>query len=425
MSTSSPTVPRVHLRAGREKSALHRHPWVFSGAIARIDGVAAPGGEVDVVTSAGAFVARGLFNPSSQIAVRLFSWDPGAAIDAGFWHRALTQAVAARCEPTGGDDPWLPAAGRRLVNAESDGLPGLVVDAYGDWVVIQALTLGVDQRKDLIVATLVDVLTAAGRPPTGVYERSDVDVRAKEGLTPEVGVRHGAAPPPVVTIEEPGPDGRPLRFDVDIREGHKTGFYLDQRLNRRHVAAWCRGREVLNVFSYTGGFAVHALAAGARRVVNVDTSAAALDRARRHLEINGLPSDPADVVEADGFSYLRRCRALGESFDAVILDPPKLAASAAQVERAARAYKDANRVALQILRPGGILATFSCSGRVPAELFQKIVFSAAVDAGRDPQIVARLAQPPDHPVRLGFPEGEYLCGLICRDTSPPAHLAAR
>ncbi|MCE7938054.1 23S rRNA (cytosine(1962)-C(5))-methyltransferase RlmI [bacterium] len=419
MTTNPPSYPQVRLKHGRDKAARNRHPWVFSGAIERIEGEPAPGAAVDVVTSRGDFIARGLFNPASQIAVRLHAWDPSEHLDDAYWRRALACAIAARCDP-GGDDPWLPTGGRRLVNAESDGLPGLVVDAYGEWVVLQALTLGIDVRKAAIVAALVDVLAAAGRAPAGIYERSDVDVRAKEALAPTVGVRYGEAPPDRVVIDEPGPADQALRFEVDVRAGHKTGFYLDQRLNRRRVAAWCRGRTVLNVFSYTGGFAVQALAAGARRVVNVDTSEAVLDGARRNLEANGLACEPADLVEADGFSHLRRCRALGESFDAVILDPPKLAASAGQVERAARAYKDANRVALQILRPGGILATFSCSGRVSADLFQKIVFAAAVDAGRDPQIVARLGQPPDHPVRLGFPEGEYLTGLICRDTPPVA-----
>jgi 23S rRNA (cytosine1962-C5)-methyltransferase len=391
---------RVVLRSGREKPVRQRHPWVFSGAIQRIDGDVEDGGIADVVSARGEFLARGYVNRRSQIVVRLLTWNEAEPIDAAFWRARLERALRSR---SGADSAC------RLVNAESDGLPGLIVDRYGEWLVVQALTLGIDRLKSEWVGWLVGLLDVRG-----VYERSDVDVREKEGLAQATGVLSGEAPPDEIEIAERGYADRPARFLVDVRRGHKTGFYLDQRDNRRKVAAHCRDAEVLNLFAYTGGFACHALLAGARRVVNVDSSAEALALARRNLALNGFAARDEDVAEADAFEALRRYRAEGRAFDAIVVDPPKFAHSAGQVGRAARAYKDLNLVAMQILRPGGILATFSCSGLVSPDLFQKIVFGASIDAGREAQIVEKLSQASDHPVLLSFPEAEYLKGLICR-----------
>lgn len=415
MTTSTPVDDRIAgtvvLRAGRTKPVRQGHPWVFSGAIQEVRGDPPDGALVDVVEVGGSWLARGYINRRSQITVRLLSWDAATVIDDEFWHGRVARALAARGPGQLSAAPG--ASGIRLVNAESDGLPGLVVDMYDRWLVVQALTLGVALRLPALVAHLVALAPMAGGP-LGVFERSDLDVRGKEGLRPATGVLWGEAPPAEVEITETGPDGAALRFLVDLQHGHKTGFYLDQRDSRRRVGRECAGREVLNVFSYTGGFAVHALAAGASRVVNVDASEAALELAGRNLRLNGLPAAGEDLVAGDAFQLLRRFRDDGRLFDAVILDPPKLAQKAADVDRATRGYKDLNLSALRLLRPGGLLATCSCSGLVSADLFQKIVFGAAVDARREVAIVGRLTPGADHPVDLFFPEGDYLKGLLCR-----------
>ena len=391
---------RVILKAGREKPVRQRHPWLFSGAIQKIDGDVADGGIADVVSSGGEFLARGYLNRRSQIVVRLLTWDEAEAIDEVFWRARLERAMRARSTE---EDVC------RLINAESDGLPGLVVDRYGEWLVVQALTLGIERLKSELVSLLVGLLKAGG-----VYERSDVKVREKEGLPQVTGVLHGEEPPDEIEISERDGSGRAVRFLVDVKRGHKTGFYLDQRENRRKVAAYCQNADVLNLFAYTGGFACHALAAGARSVVNVDSSAEALALARRNVALNGFDARDGDFVEGDVFGMLRKYRAGGRRFDAIVLDPPKFVHSVGQIERASRAYKDLNLVAMQILQPGGILATFSCSGLVSPDLFQKIVFGASIDAGRDAQIVEKLSQASDHPILLSFPEAEYLKGLVCR-----------
>ncbi|HKZ85087.1 MAG TPA: class I SAM-dependent rRNA methyltransferase [Anaerolineae bacterium] len=391
---------QVVLRHGREKPVRLRHPWIFSGAIQRMDGDVPDGGIADVVSAQGEFLARGYVNRRSQIAVRLLTWDENEPIDTAFWRFRLERAIRAR-----------PEAGSacRLVNAESDGLPGLVVDRYGAWIVVQALTLGIEHIKQELVDLLEDLTKAQG-----IYERSDVDVREKEGLPQAKGCLHGEEPPDEIEIAERGAAGQGLRFLVDVKRGHKTGFYLDQSENRRKVAAYCKDAEVLNLFSYTGAFACHALVAGARRAVNVESSAEALALARRNVELNGFPARDEDFVEGDAFGVLRQFRAEGRTFDVIIADPPKFVHTAGQIERASRAYKDLNLVSMQILRPGGTLATFSCSGLVSPDLFQKIVFGASLDAGRNAQIVEKLSQSSDHPILLSFPEAEYLKGLVCR-----------
>ena len=393
---------QVVLRHGREKPVRLRHPWLFSGAIHRIEGDVPDGGIADVVSTQGEFLARGYVNRRSQITVRLLTWDETEAIDVAFWRARLARAIRARPEAD---------TACRLVNAESDGLPGLVVDRYRAWIVVQALTLGVERIKQELVDVLEDLTKARG-----IYERSDVDVREKEGLPQVTGCLRGEEPPDEIEIAERSAAGQALRFLVDVRRGHKTGFYLDQSENRRKVAALeeCKNAEVLNLFSYTGAFACHAKAAGARRAVNVDSSAETLALARRNVELNGFPTSDEDFVEGDVFGVLRRFRAEGRLFDVVIADPPKFVHGIGQIEKASRAYKDLNLVSMQILRPGGILATFSCSGLVSPDLFQKIVFGASLDAGRDAQIVEKLSQASDHPILLSFPEAEYLKGLICR-----------
>jgi 23S rRNA (cytosine1962-C5)-methyltransferase len=402
------TQTAVVLKRGREKPVRQGHPWIFSGAIERLPPAVADGAIADVVSSDGAWLARGYVNRRSQIQVRLLTWAHDEAVDDDFWARRLRAAISARTAMPELAD----ATAYRLVNAESDGLPGLTVDRYGDFLVMQAGTLAIDQRKERIAAQLL-ALTGC----RGVVERSEMATRRQEGLSAANGLLAGAAPPDRLEVGEGG-----LRFFVDLAHGQKTGFYTDQRDNRRRVAAWCRGRRVLNAFSYTGAFAVYALASGAAHVTNVDSSVEALELAEANLARNGFdPDRQSEQIAGDVFDVLRDWQGgaagSGELFDLIVLDPPKFAHSQAQVERALRGYKEINRLALQLLRPGGILATFSCSGLVSADLFQKVVFSAAVDAigpGQPPQILAWLRQSSDHPVALTFPEAEYLKGLICR-----------
>ena len=426
----------VILKPGRDKPIRQHHPWIFSGAVLRVKGDVTDGDVVDVVASDGTWLARGMLNRQSQIVVRLLTWKQDEAIDEAFWRSRLERAMAGRALLASSGD----TTAYRLVSADSDGLPGLIVDRYGDWLVMQFLTLGAERWKQEIVGQVanlpyargvLDVRAKEGLPQTtgaerwkqeivgqvanlpyarGVYERSDVDVRAKEGLPQTMGVLSGDEPPDLVQIRENG-----LRFLVDVKRGHKTGFYLDQRDNRRKVAPYLRGREVLNCFAYTGAFAVYAMSAGARRVTNVDTSADALELARKNADLTGLADlSGLEYVVGDVFAELRRFRAEGRLFDAIILDPPKFAHNDQQLKRAARGYQDINRVAMNILRPDGILATFSCSGLVSPDLFQKIVFSASLQAGRDVQIVEKLGQSSDHPILATLPESEYLKGFLCR-----------
>jgi len=391
---------RVVLKRGREKPVLNRHPWIFSGAIQRIKGEVADGEVVAVADHQGHFLARGYLNRRSQITVRLLTWDESEVIEGDFWRRRLERALASRQALA--DDPSTNAY--RLVNAESDLLPGLVLDRYGDYLAAQFLTLGIERWKAELVGLMADLLK-----PRGIYERSDVEVRKKEGLAQVSGLLYGGEPPDLVEVTENG-----HRFLVDIKTGHKTGFYLDQRENRQKLTRYCPGKEVLNCFSYTGAFSVYAAAAGAGRIANVESSAEALGLARRNVALNGFADRGDEYVEGDVFQVLRGYRDQGRSFDLIILDPPKFAYSQHQVESACRGYKDINLLAMQIIAPGGILFTFSCSGLVSPDLFQKVLFGASVDANRDVQIIERLSQASDHPILLTFPESEYLKGLVCR-----------
>lgn len=410
----------LFLKAGREKPVLHRHPWIFSGAIDRVDGDAQPGDLVTVADHHGNALATAYYNPKSQIQARILSWNTAEAIDHDFWRGRLQRAIdgrnalglvaehgsASEASPPADHTPEATTTAFRLVNAEADGLPGLVVDRYGDFLVMQCLTLGIDRRKGMLANRLVELLA-----PSGILERSDADVRGKEGLRPLVEMRHGQAPPPELIIRENG-----FSFPVDVWRGHKTGFYLDQRENRAIAGqpVTMAGKEVLNVFAYTGAFGVYAAAAGAKQVTNLDSSVPALETAERSIALNGFDRPQDDYIAGDAFEVLRYYREEGRQFDVVILDPPKFAYNQSQLDRATRGYKDLNWLAMRLLRPGGTLITFSCSGLVSADLFQKVVFGAAVDAGRDVQILHHLSQAADHPVLLSFPESAYLKGLLCR-----------
>jgi 23S rRNA (cytosine1962-C5)-methyltransferase len=388
--------PILRLKPGREKSVRQRHPWIFGGAVAGVWGDPAPGDTVLVHSADGDFLARAAYNSQSQIVGRIWSWHEQEAIDPAYFEHQIVRAIRARAvlEQTTNAVRW--------VNAESDGIPGLVVDRYGPFVVCQCLTAGVDRWKFEIARIL-----AAQPGISGVYERSDVEVRAKEGLKAATGVLAGDTPPDTIEVREGD-----WRFVVDVAHGHKTGFYLDQRENRKAVAALAAGREVLNAFAYTGAFAVAALSHGASNVVSIDSAQAVRPLAERNLMLNGLSTD--GLLEGDVFRVLREYRDTGRTFDLIILDPPKFAQNQKQLNKATRAYKDINWLAFRLLRPGGYLVTFSCSGLITADLFQKIVFGAALDAGRAAQIVGWLSQAGDHPVRLTFPEAWYLKGLVCR-----------
>jgi len=391
---------QVILKKGRAKPAMRRHPWVFSGAIATISGRPADGDLVQLCDAGNNFVAYGLLNRSSQIVVRLLSWDQEQIPDIAFWRQRLERALAGRALLDA--DPNTTAY--RLVHAEADGLPGLIVDRYGDYLVVQFLILGMDRRKKEIADLLMEMAA-----PQGIVERSDASVRAQEGLPSSVGLLCGDSPPDRLEVLENGHS-----FLVDLRGGQKTGFYLDQRANRERLIAYCPDQTLLDVFCYSGGFSVYAAAAGAERLTLLDSSADALALAGENLRLNGRDTGSDEFIAANAFQQLRLFRDQNRAFDVVILDPPKFAHSKSEVRRAAQGHKDVNLLALQLLRPGGILASFCCSGRVSADLFQKIIFGAAIDAGRDVQIIERLSQGTDHPVLLTFPESEYLKGLICR-----------
>lgn len=387
------------LLPGKERSAFKQHhPWLFAGSVGRLEGRARPGDTVEVLADNLRPLGRAAYSPKSQIRARFWTFDPEESVDDAFFKRRIGAAVARRQAM-----PELRGQqGLRLIHAESDGLPGVIADQYADTVVIQLTSAGADKWRNAIVAGLVKA-TGCAR----VYERSDSDVRGLEGLEPTTGWVHGEAPQ-TLTIEENG-----VRLAVDIAGGHKTGFYLDQRENRTLLGQLSAGKEVLNCFCYTGGFSLQALAGGAASVLSIDSSGPALDQARANLALNPqLPAERASWQEADVFQALRDFRKEGRLFDLIVLDPPKFAPSAAHAERAARAYKDINVFGFKLLKPGGMLMTYSCSGGIGLDLFQKIVAGAALDAGRTASIVRRLAGAADHPVALNFPEGEYLKGLL-------------
>ncbi len=386
------------IKPGREKSLLRRHPWVFASAIQPLDKEPASGLTVDLIAPNGSFLARASYSPTSQIRARVWTFI-NESIDKDFFRRKIRAAIAFRqmSKVEGHTNSY------RLIHGESDGLPGFVVDHYNDTLVLQSTTAGSEFWKETIADILVE--------ETGIqniYERSDVDVRELEGLKPITGVLRGTIPDSQFSITEYN-----LKFNINIATGHKTGFYLDQRENRHRVGELAKDRDVLNCFCYTGGFSIHALANDAKSVLSVDSSGDALALLEENISINNLPADRHTSLEGDVFQLLRKFRDENRSFDMIILDPPKFAPTAAHAEKASRAYKDINLLAFKLLRHGGILATFSCSGGVDAALFQKIIASAALDAGTEATIIDYMSQGSDHPVSLHFPEGAYLKGLIC------------
>lgn len=400
-------MPTLVLKPGREKSLLRRHPWVFSNAIDRQEGHPALGETVEIISAEGAFLARAAYSPNSQIRARVWSFDPDEDIDGQFFRQRIETALSTR-------STWQTRDGtdaQRLIHAESDRLPGLIVDRYASLLVLQSLSAGAEYWKQTIASQLRE-LTGLN----SIYERSDADVRALEGLPPICGMLaetgdagQDTRQPLVTQITEHG-----LRYQVDIAAGHKTGFYLDQRVNRFRVRSLAAGREVLDCFCYSGGFSTNALAGDAKSVLSVDASADALELCRENVSANNLPLSRHSLLQGDVFQVLRKFRDEARSFDLIILDPPKFAPTYSQAEKASRGYKDINLLAFKLLRPGGFLVTFSCSGGIDAALFQKIVAAAALDAAVDAQILEYLSQAPDHPVALNFPEGAYLKGLICQ-----------
>jgi 23S rRNA (cytosine1962-C5)-methyltransferase len=388
---------QVILKHDREKSLKRRHPWIFSGAIQKVTGSPARGETVDVLTTGGQFLGRGAWSPESQMSVRMWTFSE-EEIGPDYFRKKIDQALFLRKPPVIGNG----TTGVRLVHSESDGLPGLTVDRYGEYLVCQFSAAGTDFWKDSLVTILHETVACKG-----IFERSDLSVRKKEGLAESVGLMWGEEPPEVIEI---GEDGR--KYQVNIRTGHKTGFYLDQRDNRSLVGDCSRDRDVLDCFSYTGGFAVAALTGGANHVTLLDSSGPALAQADLNIGLNGIPEGMRTLMEVDVFQALRKFRADNRQFDLIILDPPKFVESRHQIDKGARAYKDINMIALQLLKPGGLIFTFSCSGHMEDLLFQKIVADAALDSGRELKILNWLSQAPDHPVMASFPEGKYLKGLM-------------
>jgi 23S rRNA (cytosine1962-C5)-methyltransferase len=385
---------RLIIKPGREKSLRHRHPWIFSGAVERVEGTPEVGETIPVFAHDGGFLAHAAYCPESQIRARAWSFDPKDTIDEAFLAARVHAAVKRRAGLRAG------STGMRLVHGESDGLPGLVADRYGDVIVVQLLSAGADRWRETWAKAL-----AENPGVRFVYERSDVEVRGLEGLPPRVGPLVGETPK-VARIEEDG-----IAYEIDVVTGQKTGFYLDQRENRALATELAPGAQVLNAFCYTGGFALAALKGGATHVVSIDTSEEALAGGRRNLEINPFDAGRAEWIAADVFTHLRRFRDQGKRFDLIVLDPPKFAPTEKHVPNAARAYKDINLWAMKLLAPGGNLLTFSCSGAVSADLFRKIVAGAAADARVDLQVRRTLGASADHAVSIHFPEGEYLKGL--------------
>ncbi|WP_434143619.1 class I SAM-dependent methyltransferase [Photobacterium leiognathi] len=389
----------IYLVKGREKSLRRRHPWVFSRGIDRIDGKPGLGETVDIYDNKGEWLAKGAYSPQSQIRVRVWSFEKNENIDVNFFIKRLNQAQGLRDILAARDG----LTGYRLIAAESDGLPGITIDRYQNFLVCQLLSAGAEAQRDVLIEALQHCY-----PECSIYERSDVAVRKKEGLKQRTGVLHGDEPPQFVTIEENG-----VKINVDIVGGHKTGFYLDQRDSREASVKYVNGKRVLNCFCYTGGFGLYALKGGAKEVVNVDVSQHALDTALKNAQDNGYPVENAQFLNADVFKLLREYRDCGELFDVVIMDPPKFAESKSQLVGACRGYKDINMLAMQILKPGGTLLTYSCSGLMDNNLFQKIIADAALDAHRDVQFIERFSQAADHPLDSAYPEGFYLKGFAC------------
>ncbi|MEH8022404.1 MULTISPECIES: class I SAM-dependent rRNA methyltransferase [Rheinheimera] len=400
MNKPSATLARLTLLETREKSLKRLHPWIFSKAIKTVSDNLSSGQTVEVFSSKGEWLGYAAYSAHSQIRARVWSFNQNDIIDASFFQRRIARAWQLRTEVFNLND----TTGLRVVAAESDGLPGVTIDKYDNILVCQLLSAGADAWRDAIVAALIALF-----PEHSIYERSDVDVRKKEGLKPVTGWLHLPRTSGEVVIKEHG-----MSLLVDVMQGHKTGFYLDQRASRAAAKRYAKNKTVLNCFSYTGTFGVAALQGGASSVTNVDLSELALNTALKNAELNQLDLSKIDNVKFDVFKLLRQYREQGKQFDMVILDPPKFVDSKAQLMSACRGYKDINMVAMQIVKPGGLLLTFSCSGLMEDGLFQKIVADAAIDAKRDCLFIEKLSQDSDHPIASFYPEGSYLKGLVCK-----------
>jgi 23S rRNA (cytosine1962-C5)-methyltransferase len=391
----------IILNKGRDKSLRRRHPWIFSRGINRVEGEPKLGETVDVLSANGEWLAKAAYSPNSQIRARVWSFDK-INIDLTFFIKRIEMAKMLREETILREG----ATGYRLVAAESDGLPGITIDVFDNYLVCQLLSAGAEYHKQTITQALNAVF-----PDCSIYERSDVAVRKKEGLEESTGVLFGEMPPELVQIEEHG-----VKINVDIKAGHKTGFYLDQRDSRFRSMKYVENKEVLNCFSYTGGFGLYALKGGAKRVINADVSQPALDLAKKNALDNGfdISKKRAVFLNADVFKLLREYRDQGTRFDVVIMDPPKFVSSKNNLTSGANGYKDINRLAMEILNPGGTLLTYSCSGLMSTDLFQKVIADAALDAGRSVKFIERFEQAADHLVDTAYPEGFYLKGFACK-----------
>lgn len=389
----------IKLKKGKEKAVLQRHPWVFSGALEKVKGSPQNGDVVKVTSANNEFLAYGYYNDQSRVAVRLLEWDENQQIDEKWYETKIKQAIASRAHlKTKHTNAY------RLIFSEADFLPGLIVDQYADFLSVQILSSGIEKAKPIIISLLVKALA-----PKGIFDRSDATARTHEGITAENGLLWGEAPAAFIAVKENG-----ITYHINIAEGQKSGFYCDQRDNRAILANYAEDKNVLDCFSYSGGFTLNAFALGAKSVTSVDSSALAIDTLQQNIDLNKFSKKEFTAIQSDVNKQLRAFKEEGKKFDVVILDPPKYAPSRSAVDRAARAYKDLNRLGLLLLESGGLLATFSCSGAVDIETFKQIIAWAALDAGKEVQVIRQFSQPEDHPVRLSFPEGEYLKGLLVR-----------
>jgi len=390
----------VILKKGKEKAALQRHPWIFSGAIDKVKGAPENGEIVKVFAADKSFLAYGYYNSQSRVAVRLLEWEEETTVDKDWYQQKLRNAIASRAHVLNNEDTNT----CRLVFSEADYLPGLIVDKYADFLSLQILSAGIENVK----ADIIDILRAELNP-SGIFDKSDANARTHENLEVSQGLLWGETPPEFIEVKENG-----MRYHINIADGQKSGFYCDQRDNREILAAYTKDKEVLDCFCYSGGFTLNSLKHGAKHVTSVDSSALAIETLKNNLGLNGFTEDQQTSIQSDVNKQLRAFKEEGRTFDVIILDPPKYAPSRSALDRAARAYKDLNRLGMLLLNPGGILATYSCSGAVDLETFKQITAWAALDAGKEVQIIKQFHQPEDHPVRISFPEGEYLKGLLVR-----------
>jgi len=390
----------IKLKKGKEKAVLQRHPWVFSGALDKIIGKPANGEVISLKSANNDFLAYGYFNDQSRVAVRLLEWDEKKIINEDWYAEKINAAISSRAHLLSNKETNT----YRLIFSEADFLPGLIVDKYADFLSVQILSTGIESAK----ATIIDILCKALKPK-GIFDRSDATARTHEGITAENGLLWGEAPAEFIAVKENG-----INYNINIAEGQKSGFYCDQRDNRRILAEYTQGKKVLDCFSYSGGFSLNAFKNGAKEVTSVDSSALAIETLKQNIELNTFDAKKHIAIQSDVNKQLRVFKEEGKKFDVIILDPPKYAPSRSALDRAARAYKDLNRLGLLLLESGGLLATFSCSGAVDIETFKQIIAWAALDAGREVQVIKQFSQPEDHPVRLSFPEGEYLKGLLVR-----------